>query len=235
MAERQQYATLTGIDLPPAAETSGDILVMLHGYGSNEKDLLQLAPALDGRLRCVSLRAPLRLEEQMFGWFPIAFTPDGISYDRDQAAQARQDLADALKAIIERHQPRDGRVWLMGFSQGAVMSYLTALHTPEVLQGVLALSGRYPDAPGMNLRLPEAVATLPFLVIHGLYDDVLPVDNARRARERLEGRVGDLVYREYPMGHGISDDALDEIGRWLTLQLDRQENRAGTRNSRNSA
>ncbi|ARM31488.1 alpha/beta hydrolase [Prosthecochloris sp. HL-130-GSB] len=219
MALRKTIASLTCIDLEPENEGPQNILVMLHGYGSNEKDLIQLAPSLGQGLRYISIRAPLQLAPEMYGWFPIEFTPGGITYDPELAAEARQRLSLCLQTIIETLRPRGGKVWLMGFSQGAVMSYLTALSEPSLLHGVIALSGKFPDEAIEKYPVTDTTALLPFLVMHGTYDEVLPVAHARHARVLLQNEVSDFCYKEYPAGHTITMEALDDLNIWLEARL----------------
>lgn len=220
MLERR-HDTLTYLDYASEATEGAPLLVMLHGYGSNEKDLISLAPALDRRLRVLSLQAPIQMGYEMYGWFPIEFTPCGIAVDREAAGRARDLLQKFLRETISTLRPSGGKVFLMGFSQGAVMNYLTAIGAPELLHGVIALSGQLPDPLPEPETIPNALKELPFLVVHGLYDDVLPIEKGREADQWLRKSVSDFTYREYPMGHEIDADALSQIASWLRQQIDR--------------
>lgn len=214
MLQRNE-SSLTYLDRCPQSGQNGDILVMLHGYGSNEKDLMQLAPWLDESLRFISVRAPLQLAPEMYGWFPVEFTQEGITVDQDAARKAKETLIEFFRHIIGKHDAQEGKILLMGFSQGAVMSYLTALAEPSLLHGVIALSGQFPDPSSLVNAHPETLRTIPFLVVHGLYDNVLPVANGRISENWLKEHVDTLTYREYPMGHEINAEALDMIKQWL--------------------
>ncbi|NEX11510.1 phospholipase [Prosthecochloris sp. ZM] len=223
MLQRQHFATLTCLDMHSGENNGEDIIVMLHGYGSNEKDLIQLTPYLGSNLHAISARAPLQLDMEMYGWFPIEFTPEGITVDYPAAREASNRLNAFLHAIIDHYQPKHSRVWLMGFSQGAVMSYLTALFEPSILNGVIALSGQFPEAEAGAMPQSPLLRDLPFLVVHGEYDDVLPVMNGRRSRQWLSKQVNDLSYMEYPMGHEINSEELNLIGRWLDEQRSKKQ------------
>ncbi len=214
MLQRKQSA-LTYLDSPSRSGQKGDILVMLHGYGSNEKDLMQLAPLLDQNQHCITPRAPLVLAPEMYGWFPIEFTKEGITVDQEAAERAKGTLLEFLHNIITRYSAREGKIWLMGFSQGAVMSYLTALCEPSLFHGVIALSGQFPESPALVNTNPDLFRSIPFLVIHGIYDDVLPVSNGRRSEKWLAEHVDMLTYREYAMGHEINNEALELIRGWF--------------------
>ena len=193
------------------------LVVMLHGIGADEHDLFGLAPALDPRVMVVSLRAP-RPYHTGYSWFDIDFRPGGqIVPNLEQARAALRDLIAWLQEAPARHGTDPQRTFLLGFSQGAMMS-LGVLHTkPALLAGVLALSGRFPGdafgAPAGTMR------EVPVFVGHGTHDDVLAIENGRQVRDALTPHVRDLTYREYPIGHGISDAEMTDVAAWLTAHL----------------
>lgn len=220
---QRKNLTLTFLDSAPSRQENTPLMIMLHGYGSNEKDLMQLAPMLHQRMHYISARAPRMLDFGMFGWFPIQFTPDGIIVDYPAAEEAVEKLVAFIREIIDEYSPTGRRVYLMGFSQGAVMSYLAAFHAPELLHGVIALSGHLPEKSMPFDPVKPDLEALPFLVMHGIYDDVLPVGNGRRSNEWLQQHVRDLVYREYPIAHQISDEGIDLIRSWLGEKVPQTE------------
>ncbi|MDT7944714.1 MAG: alpha/beta hydrolase-fold protein, partial [Cyanobacteriota bacterium PSP.bin.10] len=125
---------------------SAPVLVMLHGIGSHEGDLFQLAPYLDPRLAVISLRAPIPWSGGGFAWFEMAWTPEGLVGDPQQARNSLKLLSRFLEQTLPSGIPGialDPRqVYLLGFSQGAIMSLYLALTQPEKLAGVVAMSGR---------------------------------------------------------------------------------------------
>ena len=193
------------------------LLVMLHGIGADEHDLFGLAAALDPRLTVVSLRAP-RPYSAGYSWFDIEFRPGGqIVPNLEQARATLQDLITWLQAAPARHGTDPSRTFLLGFSQGAMMSLGVLQTQPTLLAGVLALSGRF---PGEAFGTPsDAVGAVPVFVAHGTQDDVLPIENGRKVRDTLTSHVRDLTYREYPIGHGISDAEVKDVSAWLTAHL----------------
>jgi phospholipase/carboxylesterase len=212
---QRRNLSLTCLDLAPPNPENAPLMIMLHGYGSNEKDLIQLAPMLHQGMRYISARAPLTLDFGIYGWFPIEFIPTGIIVNYDAAAEARTMLIDFIREVIAEYNPPGGKVFLMGFSQGAVMSYLAAFHAPELLHAVIALSGQLPEKSLPSEPLRQDIIDLPFLVMHGLYDDVLPIEKGRRSKEWLQHHVRDLVYREYPVAHQISEEGIRLLQSWL--------------------
>ena len=196
------------------------LLLLLHGIGSNEEDLFGLAPYLDERFLVVSARAPVALPYGGYGWFQIEFTPRGMAADIEQAKRSLGMLPGFIEALAERYGADARRVYLAGFSQGAMMSLALALTRPEMIAGVVAMSGRLPRQ--VLEREPDAgaLAGKPVLVTHGLYDAVLPVENGRAARDYFAALPVELTYHEYPMAHEVSVESLRDVTGWLTRQLD---------------
>src|SRR5215207_8312627 len=195
------------------------LLLLLHGLGGNEEDLFGLAPYLDGRFLVVSARAPVALEYGGYGWFRIDFTPRGTVADVEQAERSLQTLPGFIDGLVEAYGADARRVYLAGFSQGSMMSLALLLTRPEKVAGVVAMSGRLPVQ--VLEREPDrgALNGKPVLVTHGLHDTVLPVEQGRAARDRLEALPVELTYREYPMAHEVSMESLRDVAAWLTKAL----------------
>ena len=190
-------------------------LLLLHGRGADELDLFGLAPALDSRLAVVSARAPFGLG---FGyhWYDLLDIgrPEPATFERGLA------LLGAFAAEIAAGYGLDpARLYLLGFSQGAMMSGALALTRPERVAGVVALSGYLPLHAELTFDA-AAQAGKPWFVAHGTQDPVIPVGFGRESRDWLSAHGADLTYREYPMPHAISDAELAEVAAWLTARLD---------------
>lgn len=205
----------------PTASEPGTppLLLLLHGVGSNEEDLMGLAPHLDGRFFVVSARAPIPLRPGAYAWYPVAFGPQGPVGDPAAAEQSRQALLRFLPEVTSAYNLDPNRVYLLGFSQGAIMSLAVALTQPEVLAGVVLLSGRlYPEKLRERVD-PTRIADLPIFVGHGTEDTVLPIHHGREIRQVLQNLPVRLSYHEYPMSHEISPQTLQDIQNWFSQQL----------------
>ena len=216
---QRRHLSLAYLDLAPAKPENAPLIIMLHGYGSNEKDLIQLAPSLRPEFRYISARAPEEMDFGMFAWFPLEFTPTGIRVDHGEAQRAVEQLIGFIREIIAEYQPLGNKVFLMGFSQGTVMSYLTAFLAPELLHGVIACSGQLPEKTVPHDTLKPVLKRLPFLVMHGSFDDVLPIAKGLAAKAWLEEHVEDLTWRQYPIAHQISDSGVELMRTWLEKRL----------------
>jgi phospholipase/carboxylesterase len=204
------------------SEDPPPLLILLHGYGSNEADLFDLAPYLDPRFVIVSARAPYTLMHGSYAWFEIDWTAGGFTIDAQQADASRKLLTDFIGAATSAFGADPARVYLCGFSQGAILSSSVALTLPELVAGAVLMSGRVPDALKPLIAPAARLANKPFLVVHGMYDTVLPIQNGRASRAILEKLPIDLTYREYPMAHEVSAESLADVTAWLTARLDEQ-------------
>lgn len=177
---------------------------------------------LDARLQIVSLRAPLTFGPGAYGWFPVQFLPDGnFAIDPGIAEQSRRQVVAAVDEAAEAYGADPRRVYLMGFSQGCIMSLAAALTEPEKVAGVVAMSGRLLPQVEPLIASPERLNGLPLIVAHGEHDDVIPIRHGREIRDKLQKLPVELTYREYPIGHFVSQESLADISDWLTQQLDR--------------
>jgi phospholipase/carboxylesterase len=196
------------------------LLLMLHGVGANERDLLPLAPELDSRLRILSLRAPLTRGPNSYAWFMVAFLPTGFKIAPEQLDASRKLVVEFIRAAVERYDADPERVYLLGFSQGAIASLTVALTEPELLAGVIALSGRIPPEAEPWIVAPERTAGLPVFLAHGRQDSVIPYEWAERARPILERQRVALEYHAYDMDHHIGAQTLADLTAWLSAHLD---------------
>jgi phospholipase/carboxylesterase len=196
------------------------LLLLLHGVGSNEEDLLGLAPYLDERFLIVSARAPVVMGPGSYGWFNIEFTPEGLVADIEQAKRSLKALPGFIDELVEAYSADEGCVYLAGFSQGAMMSLALMLTRPEKIAGVAAMSGRVPAQVLGHTPDLEKLAGMQVIVTHGVYDPVLPIEHGRAARKYLESLPVELTYREYPMAHEVSMESLRDVSAWLRKSLD---------------
>ena len=118
------------------------LLLLLHGYGSNEADLFSFATELPDEYYIISLQAPFDLQYGSYAWYAINFDADASKFsDLDQARSSRNLVLTTLDEL-QRKYPIDAQaVALIGFSQGAILSYAIALSYPDRIQRVAALSG----------------------------------------------------------------------------------------------
>jgi phospholipase/carboxylesterase len=207
----------------PAAGEAAGLLVLHHGRGTDELDLLPLANVLDParRLHVVAPRGPLALSGSPgYHWYLVP----RVGYpDPDTFESAYQALASLHDTLWQATGIPPERTVLGGFSMGSVMSYALGLSRDRPAPaGILAFSGFIPTVAGWHPSFSDRTSTRVF-VAHGRSDPVIDVSFARSAREVLE-RVGlKLDYHESDVGHQIDPRHILLAASWLerTLASDR--------------
>src|SRR5437667_2043662 len=199
------------------------LLLLLHGIGSNEHDLYGLAPFLDERFLIISVRAPYTLGPGSYAWFEADFTPQGPVINPEQAEASRKTLITFLNGAVTAYGADPKQVYLMGFSQGAIMSASVALTKPGLVAGVVLMSGRILPEIQPLIAPREDLEGLPFLVVHGTVDLVLPITYGRASRELLSSLPVELTYHEYPMGLEVNQESLNDVTTWLSAKLDKAQ------------
>jgi phospholipase/carboxylesterase len=211
-------ASLTYLERAAVAEPEG-LLVLHHGRGTEERDLLGLADALDPgrRLRVVTPRAPLSLPGSPgYHWYLVP----RVGYpDPETFRAARAALAELHDGLWEETGVGPDRTVLGGFSMGSVMSYAMALGADRpAVAGILAFSGFVPVVDGWEPSFEGREATRAFIA-HGRRDPIIEVGFAQRARDLLEAGGLGVEYRESDIGHQIDPSHLTDATVWLAATL----------------
>jgi len=197
----------------PASGEPDGLLVLHHGRGADERDLLGLADVLDPqrRLHVVTPRAPLAIGGGHH-WYLVP----RVGYpDHDTFHAAYTALADFHDELWRRTGIGPERTVLGGFSMGTVMSYALGLtgQRPKPA-GILAFSGFIPTVEGWQPDLASR-PDLPVLIAHGRRDPIMDVEFARRARALLETGGLPVSYHESDAAHHIDPAHLPAATEWL--------------------
>jgi len=207
---------LNAIELPPRAPGLSRTLILLHGYGADERDLLPIAHALDPRLRAVSLQGSVALGGPMRAWFNLEQDARGrITFDADAARAAVRGATAAVEEIAATSP----RPLLLGFSQGAGIAVGVALLRPDLAAGVLSFSGVARALEDQDHAPMEKLRGFPVFAAHGLDDPLLPIELGRDLRATLEALGLDVEWHEYPMEHMVIPEEIEDARRWLNARL----------------
>ena len=116
------------------------LVIMLHGYGSNEDDLFSFADHIPGNYKIISLRAPYSLPYGGYSWYDINMDENmNIKIDIDQAKSSISKIKDFVKNKLTQKFSFDReKICLIGFSQGTVLSYALSLNNPDLFKNVIA-------------------------------------------------------------------------------------------------
>lgn len=192
------------------------LLLLLHGYGSNEEDLFSFANELPSDYYVISVRAPYALQYGSYAWYAINFDADENKFsDNNQARTSRDLIANFIDELVANYPIDANKISLIGFSQGAILSYAVAMSYPEKVQQLVAMSGYLNLDILTDDYLKNNLSNLKIFASHGTVDQVIPVDWARKAKPVLDKLGTETIYKEYPIGHGISPQNFYDFKNWL--------------------
>ena len=201
---------------PKVIKDKNPLLLLLHGYGSNEEDLFSFASELPEEYYIISARAPYDMQYGSYAWYAMNFDADENKFsDLEQAKTSRDIISNFIDELIANYPIDKNNVTLIGFSQGTILSYAVALSNPDKVQRVVAMSGY------LNLEIVDEnylkndLKSLKIFASHGTVDQVIPIDWARKAKPVLENLGIAITYKEYPIGHGVSPQNFYDFKKWL--------------------
>jgi phospholipase/carboxylesterase len=202
---------------PKTQQQNPPLLILLHGYGSNEEDLFSFASELPDELLIVSARAPYDMMFGGYAWYAITLDANDEKYsDLDEARVSLTKIATFIDELKEKYNP--SKTFLLGFSQGAILSYALSFNYPNKVNHVIALSG-YINNELLPNNILELGITTDYYISHGSVDQVLPVEWARKAPEFLNANNLQNVYSEYPVGHGVAPQNFYSFKSWIEERL----------------
>jgi len=196
------------------------VLILLHGYGSDENDLFSFADELPDELFIISAKAPYAMQPYGNAWYAIHWdNNDGKFSDDLQAIKSRETISVFIDEVIEKYPVDADNINLLGFSQGSILSYAVALSYPEKIKNVIALSGYVNQGIIKNGFEKNEFSKLKFYCSHGSADQVIPVDWARKTKPFLDQLGIENSYSEFPVGHGVAPQNFFELKKWLIERL----------------
>jgi phospholipase/carboxylesterase len=190
------------------------LIVMLHGLSGDENAMWIFEPALPRAAAVIAPRAPYASEFGGYSWTPAALPDELTAVDFREAADRLQQF---IGEAVTLHQVDPRRVIVMGFSQGAALSYAFSLAHPGMLCGVIALAGFLPQHNRHSERsAAESKSAFPrYLIVHGTHDEAVPIEQARAARLVFKSRGAPVEYHEHRVGHKVSAQGMREIKHWI--------------------
>ena len=194
-------------------------VIWLHGLGADGHDFEPIVPELELTVpvRFVFPHAPIRPVTinqgmRMRAWYDIFQFGGG---PEDEAGI--RDSQKIVENLIEAEKGK--KIVLAGFSQGGAIVLQTALRHGKPLAGVLALSTYLPLHTTIDKEALQESKNVPIFMAHGQYDDIIPIDRARRSRELLEKLGYSVMWKEYPMPHSVCAPEIEDISDFLAKVL----------------
>ena len=191
------------------------LLLMIHGYGSNEQDLFSFSRAIPENFTIVSLRGDIEIQYNGYAWYNISIDYNGNkSYDIEKAKKSRDNILKSLEICKGLYEIDPENITLMGFSQGSMLVNAVALTYPEKIKNIISLSGAF-DPSIINLSNSKYLKKLSFYISHGLNDEILPFNLSKKSLKILDDNNLNYIFEEYPIGHGVSPENFKSMLNWL--------------------
>ncbi len=198
-------------------------VIWLHGLGADGHDFETIVPALDlpapAAIRFIFPHAPVRPVTlnngmPMRAWYDIISLGGGARQD-EEGIRASGDMVHAMieEQVAAGIDP--SRIVIAGFSQGGAIALYAGTRSERKLAGIMALSTYLVLADKLAAERTTVAAQVPILMVHGLHDQVVPLDRGRQARQALEALDYDVQWHDYPMGHEVCMPEVQEISAWL--------------------
>ena len=189
-------------------------IILLHGYGSDENDLFSFAEYLPKKYTIISLRAPFETPMGGYCWFSINFNNSNEKWsDHKQAYQSILNLESQIDFFIQKYNLESDQIDLLGFSQGAVLSWTLLLDSSIKINRAVCLSG-YID----KSLLKEDIYSYRDIIAyssHGTNDPVIPFDWAKTSIESLKENNPNVVFNSFQDAHNVSQENFQSILNWL--------------------
>ena len=194
----------TGLEPTPA-------FIMLHGFGSNKEDLFSFENYLPAQHTVISLQAPISNPYGGYAWFDIN-SADSFKkqYQIDQAKNSIDLVNQFVQGAINKFNLNENDISLIGFSQGAILSWALAFGYPNQYRRIISLSGFI-----LEEILPIKEPTFLAYASHGVHDQMIPIELPRSTIKPLLDRYPEVVYHEFEDGHHLSNESLESMINWI--------------------
>lgn len=193
------------------------VLFLMHGYGSDERDLFAFASELPVDLCVISVRAPYSLESYGNAWYGINFDAEKGKWSNiEQAIESRERMLAFIDEAVYAYNLDPDRVSLLGFSQGSILAYAMALSYPERFKILIALSGYIDSKMLVSDYETQRHENLNIYASHGRTDTVIPLEWAEQSSNFLTELKIEHRFETFPIGHGVSGENLTSFLRWMS-------------------
>jgi phospholipase/carboxylesterase len=201
---------------PGSVSSDAPAVMLLHGRGTNERDLLPIGAQLPDALDVIGVRAPDAMGgPDSYTWYELDLSGGGLHQSQPDPAGFRRGLElvhEFVDGAVDAFDLDADRVGLLGFSQGAITALSALLERPDAYRWVVALNGYL--AAEHHERVDAAAGT-PVFVGCGAMDQVIPPERAERAADRLAEAGADVRFERYGVGHGTTAAEVTDVVAWV--------------------
>ena len=195
-------------------DKKNNVVFLLHGYGSNEKDLFSLKDFFGDDQFIISLKAPIKLFDYGYAWFNLNLENNDIEsiIDNFQIKNSLKLLKNTIDYFIKKYHLK-GNKTILGFSQGAIISWSLIFDDYINFDKIISLSGFINFNYKINLN-PE-LKKIKCFISHGINDLVIPIELSRKTKDFVKENNFNIEYNEYEEGHTIGQQNLYDLINWL--------------------
>ena len=188
------------------------VIFLIHGYGSNSNDLFSFKTYLPKNLSIISLEAPIQIEMGGFAWYSINYNQDFKKWsNNEEAISSIKKIYQTINILLKKYNLNDNDISLLGFSQGAILSWAIGFNYPNFIRRVIALSGYINEELIDNYNI-----TFKAFCSHGVIDPIIPIDWARATIKKHINKENDnFIYNEYNDGHTVTENNLLDFLNWI--------------------
>ena len=192
------------------------LIVLIHGYGSNENDLFSLIDYFPNDAYVISLRAPKELFNDAYAWYDIYLDANNKFYDHEAAALVRDDLFHFIDDLSKNPNINADNITLIGFSQGAILSHAISFSYPNKIKNIIALSGLIDEKIMKKTSLPPKTN---IYISHGKNDNLINYETSKESLNFYIQNDIEFKFESYEQGHGINQQNLESMIKWLTRNI----------------
>lgn len=213
--ESVEELPLVHVTRPGTVESNAPAAVMIHGRGTNERDLLPLGAQLPDELHVLSVRAPQPMGPDSYTWYDLNLSAGGLHASQPDPVGFRRSLDllhEFVEEAVEGYDIDPERIGLFGFSQGAITSLSALIERPEQYRWIVALNGYLANTHEDDVSNADGS---PVFIGCGSMDQVIPPQRAERAAELLESGGAEVQFETYDVGHGTTPGEIADVVAWL--------------------
>jgi phospholipase/carboxylesterase len=202
--------------LPRKPSAHSPVIIMLHGRAAKAETIFSVEGFLDPSFHIISIRGTYESPKGDYEWFlPYDYDHPLESFSEDHFSASEEILTNMILQLLQTKKISEKQVFLLGFSQGAAMSYILSLRGNIKPRGVIAMSGFFPR-PIMQWK--SFNSSPKFLITHGTQDETLPASESIFADEFLSSKGISSEYYEYKGRHKMTPVVLDRVNNWILSQ-----------------
>lgn len=191
------------------------VLILLHGYGSNETDLFSLVEKIPDEWLVVSVRAPISISKDKFKWYDVALVDNLITMNTSHETTSRNLLLQLVNELPEKYNIDKNKIVTAGFSQGANMALGLLLTSPDKIFAAACFSGRFLEELRPLIKDKTLLKDRTVFISHGSEDHLLPMKYAEQNKTILEGLGIEVSLAKDKTGHTISNKMQESFIQWL--------------------